>query len=45
MKVFKNIRLITTAGIFENKAVIFDKKIVDIIDDANIPADLEIIAI
>jgi N-acetylglucosamine-6-phosphate deacetylase len=43
MKAFKNIRLITTSGVLENKAVVFDEKIVDIIDETNISADMEII--
>lgn len=43
MKAFKNIKLILKDRIAENKAVIFEEKIVNIIDEAKIPKDMEVI--
>ena len=43
MKAIVNGKIILKDGIVENKALLFDEKIIGIVDVADIPADAEII--
>ncbi len=41
MKAFKNVKLITKNGVLENKAVVFEKTIISIIDDKDLDSNIE----
>jgi len=41
MKAFKNVKLITKNGVLENKAVVFEKTIISIIDEKDLDSNIE----